>query len=74
MSGLSVPLGMTCVKCGNLLGIIIAPEVDRLIPLKLEFACGRCISDACKKIGVLPSSEENWGKIIAELKGRPKLQ
>lgn len=64
---MSLPLGMVCIKCGSVIGSIISSNADQLP--KLEIACAHCIGAASRKTGVVPSSEENWQTVIAELKG-----
>jgi hypothetical protein len=65
---MSIPLAVRCIKCGTFVGAVIAPAEDRLTPLQLEFACMNCVNSAAEKTGVVPSSEDNWRVVIAELK------
>ena len=66
---MSIPLGMVCKGCGDVIGSIIAPDVNEL-PQAMEFACVKCIGAARQKIGVVPDSAETWAKVVAEIRGR----
>jgi hypothetical protein len=68
---MSLPLSMTCKKCGRVVGTIISPAADVLTPLRLEFACPECIEKIAKSKAITLDSETSWGKVIAELQGRP---
>ncbi len=67
---MSSPLGMTCIECGQVIGTIIPPAADYLMPPRLEFACSDCIEKIAKSRAITLDSETSWGKVIAELKGR----
>ena len=67
---MSLPLNMTCQKCGRSIGTVISPAADRLALLKLEFACPDCIEKIAKSKAITLDSETSWGKVIAEIKGR----
>jgi DNA-directed RNA polymerase subunit RPC12/RpoP len=66
---MSFPLSMKCKKCGREIGTIISPDIDRLAPLKLEFACPDCVEKTALSKAITLDSETSWGKVIAELKG-----
>ena len=67
---MSLPLNMTCQKCGRAIGTIISPVADRLTPLNLEFSCPECIEKIARSKAITLDSETSWGKVMAELKGR----
>ena len=67
---MSLPLSVTCKQCGRAIGTIISPAVDRLTPLKLEFACLECIEKIAKSEAITLDSETSWGKVIAKIKGQ----
>jgi hypothetical protein len=67
---MSLPLSMTCKDCGHIIGTIISPTADYVIPLELEFACRGCIEKIAQSKAITLNSETGWGKVIAELKGR----
>jgi len=51
------------MKCGGLLGAMFSPA-----PQRLDVACPSCIAGASDHIGVTPSSDADWEKVVAELK------
>jgi hypothetical protein len=68
---MSLPFNMTCKVCGHAIGTIISPATDHLMPLNLEFACPDCIEKIARSKAITLDSETSWGRVIAELKGRP---
>jgi hypothetical protein len=67
-----VPLNMRCKQCGREIGAVISHGADRLAPLRLEFACPECIEKIAKSEAITLDSETSWGRIIAQIKGRPQ--
>lgn len=65
-----LPFSMKWENCGNTIGTIIAPDADRLAPLKLEFLCPECVEKIAISEAVTLDSETSWGKVIARIKGR----
>jgi hypothetical protein len=65
---MSLPIGLTCIKYGNVFGALIEPDEQKLRGLRLKYACESCISNAAAAKNVTPSSEENWRVLVKELK------
>ena len=68
---MSTPVNMTCERCRGDLGFIVSPEPDRLAALKLEFLCPQCVEKVAESMAITLNSETSWGRLIAEIKGRP---
>jgi hypothetical protein len=64
---MSQPLALTCKKCGNVIGMVVRPESDKLIPLEITAICPKCLNVASKATGIVPSDDGNWDKLIKEL-------
>jgi hypothetical protein len=65
---MSLPIGLTCIKCGNVFGALIEPDEQKLRGIRLKYACESCISKAAAAKNVMPSSEESWRILVTELK------
>ena len=65
---MSMPLGMTCKKCGKVLGVIISPPLDKLIPLKFVAVCEPCAAAAAREKGVQLNTDEGWDAAVGDLK------
>jgi hypothetical protein len=65
---MAIPLGMTCIKCGKVLGAIIAPPADTLIPLGLIMVCESCAATTARQTEVELNTPEGWETVVANLK------
>jgi hypothetical protein len=57
-----MPLGVTCKKCGRVLGTILKPEADKLLPLNLYVICPPCLNSLAQETGITPDSDEDLGQ------------
>jgi hypothetical protein len=68
---MSLLRNLICKSCGRGVGTVISHEADHLEPLKLEIACVECIEKTARSKAITLDSETSWGRVIAEIKGRP---
>jgi hypothetical protein len=64
---MAVPLALTCKKCGKVIGMVVRPESDKLVPLEITAVCPNCLDVVSEATGIAPSDHENWNKLIKEL-------
>jgi hypothetical protein len=63
---MSFPVGIVCMGCGSVMGTMFSPVLPSPT---LKAACLNCVSKASKKLGRVPTSEADWRRIAAALKG-----
>lgn len=62
------PLGVTCKRCGKVLGAIISPHLDELLPIKFVMVCEPCIAASALEKGVKLDTEEGWDEAVGHLR------